>query len=379
WRTSGSACVAEISRNAASLFLSPPTEEATEPFRDRHRAKLQMIKCHGAQLDPHFYGQQGEHFPPVLLSSSLIGRTEPGTVVGAMCCYGAAVYDPTDPAAIRPGTPAIANVYLSQSAAGFAGSTSIAWVGINDMACADLIICRFLKNVMTGVSLGAALLDSKQRFLAHINKDGRMPDAAEEKTLLQFLLLGDPSLRPVKSREERDERQPIVAAAGSFVRREQHGQYDDSGKGHLLSVKRVSPSAAAERRSRRHYHSGMARQLREQLPDRVAAEPPFTAEQILNADELAYLGARKPVVHRVSRQRVQPEIARRKRLTRAAAAALTVNADAVETVSHVLREETLQYYWFARTEREHVVDATVVKVETDLHGNVLRKQVLVTA
>jgi hypothetical protein len=35
---------------------------------------------------------------------------------------------------------------------------------------------------MAGMSLGAALLDSKQRFLADINKDGRMIDAAEGKT-----------------------------------------------------------------------------------------------------------------------------------------------------------------------------------------------------
>ena len=42
-------------------------------------------------------------------------------------------------------------------------------------------------------------------------------------------------------------------------------------------------------------------------------------------------------------------------------------------------EETFQYYWMARRPSERVVDACMVKVETNRDGEVLRTQVLVTS
>lgn len=372
WKKSGQACVAALGRKGESLFLSPPNIDGTAELPQRHVARLQMIKCHGAALDPHFYGQEGGDFPPVLFSSALVGATAPGTVVGAMCCYGASVYDPAHPAALTPGVPSIPTVYLSQAAAGFVGATGIAWVGVNEMACADLIVTRFLKNVMVGMSLGAALLDSKQRFLADIGKDGRMPDAAEEKTLLQFVLLGDPSLRAATSREERDAVVSIVADVGShFVPGDQASVVAESGTDPLIHVKRSSESQklamAAERRSRRAYHFRTARNLRKTLPERTVAEPPFAAAQILNGVELAYLGGRAPVVHRVSRTTTQPQVRPRRIVARAATAVVSAIGieEPEERVAPATREETLQYYWHARTPRERIIDATIVKVETD--------------
>jgi hypothetical protein len=384
WKKSGNACVIALAREAQNLFLSPPTVEGTASFQKRYKARLQMIKCHGAALDPHFYGQRGDDFPEVLFSSSLAGKTEAGTVIGAMCCYGAAVYDPMHPAAITPGVPSIANVFLSQSASGFVGSTSIAWVGLNELACADLIVCRFLKNVMSGFSLGAALLDSKQAFLADTSKDGRNLDAAEEKTLLQFILLGDPSLRPVASREELEANASIVDEAGSafVVGTDTESALGEIGRRYRMPhIRRPMPraTAAAERRSRRAYHFGLARQLRETLPERTLAKPLFTPAEILEADELAYLGTRRPIVHRVTRKTFQPQLTRRKSVVRTAMTAGVDGVEPDETLDREFTEETLQYYWSASTPRERVVDATIVKVETDLQGHVLRKRVLVTA
>jgi hypothetical protein len=376
WKASGSACVAALSREAAVLLVSPPTLQATVDIQERHKARLQMIKCHGVELDPYFYGQKASKFPEVMFATSLAGRTSPGTVVGAMCCYGAAVYDPAHPAATTPGVPSIASVYLNQQAAGFAGSTCISWVGSHEMQCADLIITRFLKNVMSGMSLGASLLDSKQRFLADINKDGRMPDAADEKTLLQFLLLGDPSLRAVKSREEEDAMVPVVGIDGL--------DFSES-KDRYLSVaettERPSPrtAAASERRMRRTYHSNTARNLRDTLPDRNPSEPLFTAEEILTPVEIEFVGGRKPVVHRCTRTVAQPGQSRARKMARAAAAVFGQTEDAAEVTDLTFREETLQYYWYVGTRHERVLDAKIIKVETDLHGNVLRKRVLVTA
>jgi len=376
WQRAGKLCVTEIARQAADLNLAPPAD-TDAAFPQRYAARLQMIKCHGAPLDPHFYGQKEEDFPPVLYSATLAGKTVPGTVVGAMCCYGASVYDPGHPAAADPGVPALATVYLRQGTLGFVGATGIAWVGVSEMACADLIVCRFLNNVMAGMSLGAALLDSKQRFLADIGKNGQMPDAPEEKTLLQFLLLGDPSLRAATSREEREAATPVVAVVRSNLVPAQIARSADESDKYALQIKREVhlPAAAAERRTRRNYQARIARTLRETLPTRDLIEPPFAAKDILSKEELAYLGDRQPTVYRVTRA-----AAPRKPLVRAVSAALqTAGLETEPTPALPVREETLQYYWSARTARDRVIDATIVKVETDLQGHVLRKRALVTA
>jgi hypothetical protein len=237
------------------------------------------------------------------------------------------------------------------------------------MMCADLIVCRFLQNVMAGASLGTALLDSKQRFLADINKEGRMPDAAEEKTLLQFVLLGDPSLHVLPQNTAAADEPSMVGASA-----------DSQAAHHRLYVKPVAV-AAAERRSRRTFHFTMGRQLREMIPERAAVHTAaFGPSRFLTPDELARLAGGRQVVHRVSRTLPQPELTSSRRLARAAmSASVTGTVTEYPATARHIREETLQYYWFVRTPREHVIDATMVKVETDANGTVLRKRTLVTA
>jgi hypothetical protein len=337
-----------------------------------------MIKCHGAPLDPSFYGQKGEEFPEVLRSSLLQGHTSAGTVVGAMCCFGAAVYDPSNLAAVEPGTPAIANVYLRQGAAGFLGSTCISWVGIDQMACADLIVIQFLRNVLKGASLGAALLDSKQRFLADINKEGRMPDATEEKTLLQFILLADASLCPILPPDDHLAAMVPMENQSPLVGESDANPFGGAVTDYRIHIRRA-PAMAAERRSRRAFHFRMGRELRDMVPERALDEPRASASALLTADELDRFGDISPVVHRVTRAFAKTERTRRSAVAQAAGTTFASDLSLDETGSLTLREETLQYYWFARTERARVIDAIEVKVETDLDGNVLRKRKLVTA
>jgi hypothetical protein len=184
--------------------------------------------------------------------------------------------------------------------------------------------------------------------------------------------------------EERGAGQSIVEAVGShFVDGGNVNVSDDSGKHVRIAIRSVESSmapsmaAASERRSRRAYHFRTGRNLRATLPQRDQIEQPFTAAQILSADEMAYLGARKPMVQHVVRVNTK----RRERSDRTAVMAGLAGAEVTAQVSAdaAFQEETFQYYWCARTVRERVIDATIVKVETDLQGNVLRKRLLVTA
>ncbi len=361
WKESGNTCTEFLLRTRKRLLISPPVEDATEGLRRRHGARLHMIKCHGAPLDSSFYGQKGDSYPVALTGASLKGRVMRGTVVGAMCCYGAALFDPDDPAAIVPGSPPIPNVYLRQGAYGFGGSTTIAWVGDTAMVCADWIVASFLRAALRGASLGRAMLDAKLDLVRWINQQGRSPDIAEEKTLLQFHLLGDSSIHILPEVMPG----PMMAA----------------GPGTAHAAVASPLGAPEERRARRAFRYQLGEQLREGLPQRVLAKPskkmtqdlaPFLrrcAQQVDHGRDFVF-APDQPLVHEVRRPMVQPELeSRRTRVAAVAAGVARVSAS-------VVRRESFEYYWTARKERGPVPDIRMVKVETDSQGTVLRTELL---
>lgn len=148
-----------------------------------------FINCHGAPKDPQFYGQKGDDYPVAHYSLKLSSKVAVGTVVAAECCYGAEVYNPGS------GDTGIAITYLQEGAMGYLGSTNIAYGPADVTDCADLVCRYFLESARARASLGRALLEARQKYIA-----GAVPvDPVALKTVGQFLLLGDPSLHPVAS------------------------------------------------------------------------------------------------------------------------------------------------------------------------------------
>ncbi len=363
WKKAGDACVSYLSRTADRLLISPPTTRtAPGAASQRYGTKFQMIKCHGAAIDASFYGQKGNSYPDVLSSADLKNTTTAGTVVGAMCCYGGLVFDPADSAAVSPGEPPIPTTYLRQGAYGYFGATTIAWVGFEDMQCADWIVAGALKAVMNGASLGRALLESKQGFLRWIEAQGNVPDIAEEKTLIQYHLLGDPSIHLVP-------------------------------RPHAPAMASLDGSEAAARRARRAHAHVAAVQLRTTLPERrvvtrpdkkiaVAVRAPrptmaraagsaFAKARESAAVDLQGFVFGKPLVHAVKRKIVQPELRRGKALAVAPAKRRTSGA--------LASAETYEYYYSARKKTDRVIDARMIKVETDERGRLIRTRVLATS
>lgn len=145
-----------------------------------------FINCHGAPEDTHFYGQKGQQYPIAEDSArlgALIGR---GTIAAAECCYGAQIYD----ASIAAG-PGICVTYLQEGAIAFLGSTTIAYGPADKNESADLLCRYFMESCLKGASTGRALLEARQRF----TEDVAPISPVDLKTIGQFLLLGDPSLR----------------------------------------------------------------------------------------------------------------------------------------------------------------------------------------
>ncbi len=154
------------------------------------RAPIHFINCHGGPTDPNYYGDEPE-FPDAHLPANIAGIVAKGAVVVAECCYGGEIYSPPKGVAVG-----LANTYLSQGAIAYCGATNTAYGDATaaTRCAADILCTDYMSAVMKRASTGRALLEARQAFVKSEGAD--VIDPVDQKTLGQFLLLGDPSLRP---------------------------------------------------------------------------------------------------------------------------------------------------------------------------------------
>lgn len=195
WEGSTRQSLDVLSGPANPLQLSPP---ARAPWAKTAVAPLiHFVNCHGGDTTPDWFGQAkpvGGRPQPVetvaLRPEDVNGKIRRGTIVAAECCYGAMHMDPTD----LDGRLPMMWAYLSSGAQACVGASTIAYGPSDGLGQADLLTRFALEAMMGGASSGRALLEARQRF---IRQSGTMgPD--DLKTLMQFDLLGDPSVVPVK-------------------------------------------------------------------------------------------------------------------------------------------------------------------------------------
>jgi len=170
------------------LKLSPPSGPRWQ--RKVVARRMHFINCHGAEVDPQYFGERDGTYPAAHDADYVEGKITEGTVATAECCYGAELYDPAD-ARDQAG---IASTYMLEGAYGFFGSSTIAYGPAVGNGSADLICQYFLQRVLAGASIGRAALEARQRFVRETN----VLDPMDLKTLAQFSLLGDPSIHPVQ-------------------------------------------------------------------------------------------------------------------------------------------------------------------------------------
>lgn len=346
WKNAGLATMRYLGLPTADLMISPPTVDATATARGRLARTLHFTKCHGAQIDANFYGQKGNSFPEILFSGTLAGQIVPGTLPAAMCCYGAQVYSPADPAARPAGALPISMTYLRGGAVGFMGSTEIAWVGPQIMMCADWIVAAYLKKALAGASLGRAMMESKQDYVQYVTGQGQRLDTADEKTMIEFVLLGDPSLHP-------------VAAPAPAVR----------------SRSAASSVEVVQRGERRIARAALAAQVTRELPERVSARAPAaaTARKIF--------AAVAGMLDKSDQNFLEPGRARASKLVSAPVAARAVATRGLASAVGATRQlaESVEYTWTGRKIVDGRPHVRLLTVEADAGGNVLRSRLLHSA
>ena len=173
------------------LRLSPP--KTVDTFRGRwlRKRKFLYFNLHGSKTTPVWYGDGGGSYP-VAFSPQMIDEQEAdvwGTIAFSEACYGANIID-KDP------DDAISLKFMQKGAACFVGATKISWgPAVPPSSEADLIGVYFMGNVKEGMPFGQALMEAKVSLAQEMIRRYGGLDGDDEKTLLEFVLYGDPCLR----------------------------------------------------------------------------------------------------------------------------------------------------------------------------------------
>jgi Peptidase family C25 len=208
WEKSTALSIENIFGND-KMRICPPT--GTPAVAKMLSGLSHFINCHGAGVDPKFYGQRGDQFPVAMTSDDVAKGARRNTIVAAECCYGAQLYDPS----WADGKLPISNAYLGAGAVAFLGSTNIAYGPAEGNGAADLLTQYFLINILAGASLGRACLEARQKFVL----GEKMEDPVNVKTLAQFILLADPSLHTCPAAAPDSKSAVIDPAAARATRR----------------------------------------------------------------------------------------------------------------------------------------------------------------
>ncbi|MGA3024912.1 MAG: hypothetical protein ABSF98_09100 [Bryobacteraceae bacterium] len=186
WFVSTQDSVTQLFKDSDALQISP--NQGPQWTGEQLSSLIHFFNCHGNPSRSQFFGQLGDLEPVSHDAAFVAGKLKDGTVAAMECCYGADLYDP------GIGQPPMGNTYLASGAYGYLGSTTVSYGGETSTACADILCWTFLNNVLSGRSLGHALLLARQTFL---QASGSAVEPHNAKALAQFILLGDPSIQPV--------------------------------------------------------------------------------------------------------------------------------------------------------------------------------------
>jgi hypothetical protein len=185
------------------VLVSPPISSETNTLR-LPMARLGYFNLHGMPDSPNWYGQRdpsdgtsGVDYPVALrpqdidMSGTLNGNTVPAAIF-TEACYGANIQE-------KSAQEAIALKFLEKGCQVFIGSTCMAYGSLNTPLCAaDLLAEAFWTNLQTGLPAGEAFRIAKVNLAKSMHGRQGYLDGEDQKTLISFILLGDPLARPLK-------------------------------------------------------------------------------------------------------------------------------------------------------------------------------------
>lgn len=164
------------------LLLSPPENHETIEISE-DTGKL-YFNLHGSDRSNKWYGQGDGRYPVALTPGNVPELND--ALLYTEACYGAYTIG-------KEISQSLALTFLESGVRYFVGSTTIAYGPRKPPpAEADLIGYLFFKEVLSGKSIGESLLEAKHKFFREMIERQGFLDPNDKKTLLQFVLFGNP-------------------------------------------------------------------------------------------------------------------------------------------------------------------------------------------
>lgn len=175
------------------LRTSPPLEADSLPTRSLAPADLAYFNLHGIEDSAEWYGQpaaesSGVQYPTALRPED-IGDSLPPAIIFSEACYGANIIGKQQSEA------AICLRLLESGSRAMVGSTKISYGSVSaPLISADLLAQNFWQAVLLGLPVGEALRRAKLGLAHTMSKRQGFLDGEDQKTLISFVLYGDPLL-----------------------------------------------------------------------------------------------------------------------------------------------------------------------------------------
>jgi len=176
-----------------SILVSPPVVTGTVWYSGLLPAKMAYYNLHGLDDSCEWYGQKSTTGPnslpdyPVALSErDFSNNHKPPRIIFSEACYGASIENKNE-------HESLALKFMSRGTVALVGSTCIAYGSVaNPMTAADLLGNAFWQNVKSDQPVGFALMNAKISLAKLMHTRQGYLDGEDQKTLLSFILLGDP-------------------------------------------------------------------------------------------------------------------------------------------------------------------------------------------
>ncbi len=197
WKKASKNVYQQIS-DPKNLKISPPVTTNSFKVHWLQNKEFLYFNLHGSKISANWYGQDEDDYPVALGPQNI--RNASG-LVASEACYGAYIINKSQ-------KDAICLKFLNERAVyGFCGSTTIAYGPVTPPSSeADLLVKYFFEYVRQGLTIGESLKNAKLDFARKSLRRQGFLDDDDQKTLLQFVLYGDPTLR-LKIKGKRKERE----------------------------------------------------------------------------------------------------------------------------------------------------------------------------
>jgi len=193
WRKSSLAVYRAIG-DAGSLLTSPPAQSGRLPSQAIRPTRLSYYNLHGLEDAPEWFGQRDPmlddpndaEFPVALRPEDVVNSGRAPLVVFTEACYGANALG-------KDSQSALSLKFLSSGTLAVIGSTKTSYGAIAPpLIAADLLGRLFWDGSNRGLPVGEALRRAKLGLAAEMHRRQGYLDGEDQKTLIAFVLYGDP-------------------------------------------------------------------------------------------------------------------------------------------------------------------------------------------